>query len=686
VKTRQTKGGLRAERAIASPNQDLLDRCWFSRAVADLVISSDLPVAVAILGEWGTGKTSILRLIQHGASDKAVCLYYNAWKNECGVGSGHGLLRSLVAELTEDAESKAQVPSLLEGFGERDAIGTDSFEHLLSQHVSKALKKRQSERIVLLLDDLDRCRPDALVSLLEALGLYVLASDIPVAVIATLDESRAAQAYERALGLESDGEREGRQYLTRVFSIMLGLPAVAADGWRAIIEDRFPALKSEMSKEDRFFLSNAIGLASYTVRELKHHLNQVAFWEVVAKSDSSTESLSLETLLRWYFLTVHDATLWGVFSGGVDKAKTTLEIRQLAPTSVDNGRASSARDQVLSSLMSSALLDGQTLKRLGALGRHIGRMPPQPYVALDSTSPMLKGASWRELQTWAEAAKTIPDLVQVVNGAVQKPVDNVDDCIVCSNIAIECQRRSLYDFAEVFFSKAVEALDEVEDPRPHEGTAAVLTSFVLFLTQTGQMLKAKELLNRVDCRNPDLSRMALNKILQFAGVTEDGDLREAVFGNLMAAGDLEPEDFATAVREYLAQQGTDPDDVVPHIDNRYRVHRGDALWEWACAEGFACAIAKSEDPKGIEARFIACAEEALAKVEFAVPDAGLCVNALARLADLKSAQVLYLLKKMRQKGDAPASLLMTIAKSSKVLSAKREFKKLLQEALPPLER
>ncbi len=683
MKEKKPENGLRSERPIDSSQQDLLDRCWFSRVVKDLAMQSELPVALAVLGEWGTGKTSILRLIREIVPKKAVCLYYNAWKNECGESSGHGLLRFLLAELAQDAEEKAQVPVLLEEFGERDAIGIGRFEELLSGHITKALKKRRAERVVLLLDDLDRCRPQALVSLLETLALYILASDIPVAVIATLDESRAAQAYAKALDLEG-GEDEGQAYFTRVFSLMLSVPPVDAAGWRAMIEERFPALRTEMAKDDRELLCNAIGLSVRTVRELKHRLNEVAFWALVAKGNARAKVLSFEALLRWYFMTALDKTLWADLSAGEDELKWKLDSSRMLPGVDEDGAAITARSESLAALMSDAILEPRNLRGIEILGKQLG-LPLRPRIARAPQKDKFEATSWSEFKILANTAESDSDLVSIVRRAAVKAIEDMSDCIACSNIAIECENRSVDHLAEILYVKALDALDGVDDPRPNEGTASIVTSYITFLASKGRVDEARKLLGRIDHERADLSPVALLRLIDFAGTIRDKELRETAFGNLMKAEDLRPDWFGSALREYLSQRDTQPKNVVPHIEAQRAAHKDDGLWQWACAEAFACVMARSDKPDQFEAQFLACSERAL-QMEDVVPTTGLVQNAIVRLAALRLDEAVDVMERMHERKALDPRLVMSLAQSDGAVAQDSRFKKIVQAVLPALQR
>ena len=355
--------GLLPEKPIATRDQDLVDRCWFSDAVARFALQSKLPIALAMLGEWGSGKTSMLKLVQEALGDNEIVIYFNAWRSECGDSTGLVLLRKVLSTLETSPEDKAQIGSVLRDYGERDAVGIAEFEDQLELHVVEALKRLGKERIILLVDDLDRCRPAALVSLLEALALNVLSTNMPIAIVAALDYKHACKAYDTYLG-NNDGEK----YLSRVFTMMVRLPTIELIGWRQLLLNRFP----ELGKAKDFpSLSDAVGRTATTIREFKKHLNEIQFWLAIDEEDTESDPLPLDLIVRWYFIVLIQGHSWGILSGG----RVLMDI-ELTDLSTKEYRTSA--EELLCGLMTPALVDEHTIYRLGRLELKLGRISKNP--------------------------------------------------------------------------------------------------------------------------------------------------------------------------------------------------------------------------------------------------------------------------------------------------------------------
>jgi len=170
---------------------------------------------VGIYGAWGSGKTSLLRAIEKrlALDERTIVVFFDAWRYERSdvivvpllhavytalkVSSAHtapaavkramgALIDSLTLQLGAAEVSLKELRRGLRGGADLDSLET-AFARPFSelQAVGAALEGR---RVVVLIDDLDRCSPGNVVTLLEAINLvldirgfiFVLALDYDV--------------------------------------------------------------------------------------------------------------------------------------------------------------------------------------------------------------------------------------------------------------------------------------------------------------------------------------------------------------------------------------------------------------------------------------------------------------------------------------------------------------------------
>jgi hypothetical protein len=256
----------------------------FATALETFVLDCDTPMTVAIQGEWGAGKTSMMNMVEAGikerkgdekssASDGPIYLHsFETWQygavgddGSLGLNLLTNLVDSLASEKTEDglvAQKSAQlkawgrklsymggvvgratvsgaVSSASGGFVDGGAImdgigGTDpnsvadltnlksSFAELVARMVENNGKGRNKKpgRVIVFVDDLDRIRPGHAVSLLEILKNFL---DVPNCVfVVACDYAVVEQGVREKMGIR-DPEKVAA-FFHKIFQVPFVMP------------------------------------------------------------------------------------------------------------------------------------------------------------------------------------------------------------------------------------------------------------------------------------------------------------------------------------------------------------------------------------------------------------------------------------------------------------------------------
>lgn len=242
-----------------------------------------LPVTIGVFGDWGSGKTSLLRLVQNElqGKDDRLCLWFNGWLFEGYEDAKAALLGTIIEEIQKKRtlSEKAQklVKRLLRridwfsvmglvGHGAVSfALGLPGLEHIAAapiiQSAAQALpnilrpdEKTNNEQpssstirseirqfredfaellgetkvktLVVFIDDLDRCLPETIVSTLEALRLFLSVPN--TAFIIAADENLVELAVQTRYGKESSGIRNiARDYLEKLVQVPVRIPSLS---------------------------------------------------------------------------------------------------------------------------------------------------------------------------------------------------------------------------------------------------------------------------------------------------------------------------------------------------------------------------------------------------------------------------------------------------------------------------
>ncbi len=186
----------------------------YSKILASVAMETPGPFTVGIFGEWGTGKTSLMRMVEEYLSTEknVITVWFNAWRFESEeqpivplvativreiernktflstlADGGKSLLRGLRAVAYGfSAKSKVKIPGFAEieaSFVAKDMIDRSEsiapdplLERSIFFEAFQQLSRAQipdSTRVVVLIDDLDRCFPDKAIKLLESIKLVL---------------------------------------------------------------------------------------------------------------------------------------------------------------------------------------------------------------------------------------------------------------------------------------------------------------------------------------------------------------------------------------------------------------------------------------------------------------------------------------------------------------------------------
>jgi hypothetical protein len=257
-----------------NPNpQDAFEQSIFITQIADVIRYSDPPKGIAINGYWGSGKTSALLQLHKEltgilptSSEKPSNLditpvWFEAWRyqNEAmpivallqEIRSKFSLWNSFLESTKKlsgitltgvlgafDATLKAASGGIMNpALGKIPEIATqwekDNYQtklasqhlsHLLEEAIEKALGGNNC-KLVIFIDDLDRCTPETALKLLEGIKVYLNLKNC--VVIFGMDQRQIENSLRKALNLKdgsSDGDHHAREYLEKICQDIYHLP------------------------------------------------------------------------------------------------------------------------------------------------------------------------------------------------------------------------------------------------------------------------------------------------------------------------------------------------------------------------------------------------------------------------------------------------------------------------------
>ena len=231
-----------SDRPIERLEDDRLGRRSFAESVARHILAtrSEHGFTAAITGEWGSGKTSVLNMIEETLereTEEVVILRFNPWLFRGTAELVTRFFDELSAQIGEgDSDRLKDVAKLLTGFGKLIAPhipipGAAAVAHvagnlmdnftkptsLLSKrdHLSKALGNAKT-RMVVFIDDIDRLEYG---ETRELMRLVRLTSDLPYLIfLLAFDREHVAKSFDE-IGTD------GQLFLDKIVQLSFNLPS-----------------------------------------------------------------------------------------------------------------------------------------------------------------------------------------------------------------------------------------------------------------------------------------------------------------------------------------------------------------------------------------------------------------------------------------------------------------------------
>ena len=279
-----------------------LDREKYANVLTNIIDSYSTGFVLALNNQWGAGKTTFIKMWQQDLINKEYqTIYFNAWENDFEdnpLTALMGELKALTKSSTKEkfkktlknaaVLSKHVAPVIAKAIADK-YINTDSlkeaivgitnglsdifenevneysnkkkgiqdFRESLSEYISSV---SEDKPLIFIVDELDRCRPNYAVSILEQIKHFFTVQNI--VFILSIDKTQLGSAIKGVYGSESIDSTE---YLRRFIDIEYSIPYPAEDIFYKYLYDYF--------KFDEFFQSSERRSYSELTEDKRHFLS-----------------------------------------------------------------------------------------------------------------------------------------------------------------------------------------------------------------------------------------------------------------------------------------------------------------------------------------------------------------------------------------------------------------------------
>jgi len=304
---------------VDTPEQNLLFGFeGYASILSSAVMGTDPHFTIGILGSWGCGKTTLLKRIETNLktkyAKKVVTVYFDAWRYQHEERMIIALLNTLSDVLKETkiaqwqtvgtnfrdlAQSIVTSAKIKTPFVEFD--GGKAIKNLKEQEdksrsiyrdwlndlqnsVATARKDDPQKRIVIFIDDLDRCLPYKVIDILESIKVFLDINGI--VFILALDQQIVEKSVEIYYGEKYSSQ--GKNYLKKLIQVEFRLPPLR----RQDVIDYTNTLVKTFSLEDKEaanILSELVpDVTGGNPREVKRFINSIVLGTAIMRGAGIT--------------------------------------------------------------------------------------------------------------------------------------------------------------------------------------------------------------------------------------------------------------------------------------------------------------------------------------------------------------------------------------------------------------
>ncbi len=261
------------------------------------------PLSIAIHGEWGSGKTSIMKTLANKLDSlQSQVIFFEPWRYENA--DPPLALAQIIGNKLDNSQNKAVARDIvlmaansiskkfvgldigdISAYINKNISAVDNFSHKLENLIKNNL---QGKNLIIIVDDLDRCNVENTLLILSIMKLFLEIDNC--VCIAAVDFKRLEQAWKAKYQIK-DESVDGREYLEKIFQIRIGLPIPSNEELVEYVKSLVPNMPENMIE--------LFGYAGpHNPRAIKRMLNLIAFRASLLNSNTNYISAALWTVLE----------------------------------------------------------------------------------------------------------------------------------------------------------------------------------------------------------------------------------------------------------------------------------------------------------------------------------------------------------------------------------------------------
>ena len=317
----------------AKADEDRLHMGAYADALVEFIQNAQSPLTIALQGEWGSGKTSLMNALRSRLVDAKDAPYLGVWINtwQYALMSNTDeaivkILTGLIGQISSEAKTTADETKALFGKiarvgggvlsdifkkytgvdleknarewnvdGAPAQSGVEDLKNGLAELVGKALEKEKGKRgFLFFIDDLDRIDPPVAIQILELLKNIF---DIPHCIfVLAIDYGVVVKGLKPKFGAMTDeNEREFRSFFDKIIQLPFSMPVASYKIDNFLMDsladigflDAAEAKDEKLCEALTFYAVNSVGTNPRSLKRLINYLSliRILIGKTEAKDD-----------------------------------------------------------------------------------------------------------------------------------------------------------------------------------------------------------------------------------------------------------------------------------------------------------------------------------------------------------------------------------------------------------------
>lgn len=317
----------------AEAGADKLGMNAYAEALTEFISGAQSPLTIALQGEWGSGKTSLMNALRSRLVDARDAPYLGVWINtwQYALMSNTDeaivkILTGLIGQISSEAKTTADETKVIFGKiarvgggvlsdifkkytgvdleknarewnvdGAPAQSGVEDLKNGLAELVGKALEKEKGKRgFLFFIDDLDRIDPPVAVQILELLKNIF---DIPHCIfVLAIDYGVVVKGLKPKFGAMTDeNEREFRSFFDKIIQLPFSMPVASYKIDNFLMDsladigflDAAEAKDEKLCEALTFYAVNSVGTNPRSLKRLINYLSliRILIGKTEAKDD-----------------------------------------------------------------------------------------------------------------------------------------------------------------------------------------------------------------------------------------------------------------------------------------------------------------------------------------------------------------------------------------------------------------